>query len=63
MRYRVRWVPGSDLLRAECHCSAARDFEGPVELWEWLLAHPVGHQVATTAEPVRAPVPAAAGVS
>jgi hypothetical protein len=56
----VRWVPGSDLLRAECHCSAARDFSDPVVLWDWLLAHPVGHS-ATPAEPV--PVPATAGAS
>ncbi len=59
MRYRVHWVPGSDRLRAVCHCSAARDFEDPVPLWDWLLAHPVGHEPAAAPEPV----PAAAGVS
>ena len=37
---RVHWVPGADRLRAVCHCSAERDFDDPVELWEWLLAHP-----------------------
>ncbi len=41
--YRIHWVPGSDQLRAACHCSAERDFDDPVELWEWLLAHPAGH--------------------
>jgi len=41
--YRIYWVPGADRLRAMCHCSAERDFDGPVELWEWLLAHPDGH--------------------
>jgi len=41
--YRIHWVPGTDRLRAVCHCSAEHDFEDPVELWEWLLAHPAGH--------------------
>jgi hypothetical protein len=57
----VHWVPGSDLLRAECHCTAARDFEDPVPQWDWLLAHPVGHRPGAAAEPVR--VPATAGAS
>lgn len=38
-RLRVVWVPGSDLLRGICHCGATRVAEGPVEVWEWLLAH------------------------
>ncbi|MET1075478.1 MAG: hypothetical protein ABWY11_22715 [Umezawaea sp.] len=59
MRYRVHWVPGSDRLRAVCHCSAARDFEDRVVLWDWLLAHPAGHRP----DPAAVPVPAAAGVS
>jgi hypothetical protein len=49
---RVEWVPGSDRLRGTCHCGAVRVAEGPVEVWEWLLAHPVGHTV-----PPRAPRP------
>ncbi|PRY44583.1 hypothetical protein CLV43_102148 [Umezawaea tangerina] len=56
----MHWVPGSDRLRAVCHCSAARDFEDPVALWDWLLAHPSGHRPAV---PEPTPVPAAAGVS
>jgi hypothetical protein len=40
---RIHWVPGSDQLRAECHCGAERLFEDPVELWDWLLGHPDGH--------------------
>ncbi|MEV0391253.1 hypothetical protein [Nonomuraea sp. NPDC050643] len=40
---RVVWLPGSDLLRGTCHCGAAHVAEGPVEVWEWLLAHPTGH--------------------
>ncbi|GAA3437554.1 hypothetical protein [Kutzneria kofuensis] len=40
---RVHWVQGSDRLRAVCHCSAEREFDDPVEMWEWLLSHPVGH--------------------
>jgi hypothetical protein len=41
--YRIHWVLGTDRLRAVCHCTAEREFEEPVELWDWLLAHPVGH--------------------
>ena len=41
---RVHWVPGADRLRAVCHCSAERDFDDPVELWEWLLAHSASHE-------------------
>ncbi len=42
---RVVWLPGSDLLRGTCHCGAAYIAEGPVEVWEWLLGHPVGHDL------------------
>jgi hypothetical protein len=41
--YRIHWVLGTDLMRAVCHCGAERVFEEPVELWDWLLAHPDGH--------------------
>jgi hypothetical protein len=41
--YRVRWNPGTDVLIGECHCGAVREFTDPVELWDWLLAHPIGH--------------------
>ncbi len=41
--YRIHWVLGTDRLRAVCHCSAEREFDDPVALWEWLLAHPEGH--------------------
>ncbi|MFG1708070.1 hypothetical protein ACFLIM_33160 [Nonomuraea sp. M3C6] len=42
--YRVHWKPGTDLLVGVCHCGAAHDCEDPVELWNWLLAHPDGHR-------------------
>ncbi|WP_460960168.1 hypothetical protein [Parasphingorhabdus pacifica] len=54
--YRIHWVLGTDRLRAVCHCSAECEFDDPVQLWEWLLAHPVGHDT-TGAE--RAPSPVA----
>ena len=41
--YRIHWVLGTDRLRAVCHCSAEREFDDPVRLWDWLLAHPEGH--------------------
>ncbi|MGC5051547.1 hypothetical protein ACLQ2S_08860 [Micromonospora sp. DT48] len=62
--YRIHWMPGTDTLRGICHCGAERVAEEPVELWEWLLAHPYGHQppeVVTPsppAAPTRSAVPA-----
>jgi hypothetical protein len=44
--YRIQWVPGTDTLRGSCHCGAERTAEEPVELWEWLLAHPLDHRPA-----------------
>lgn len=49
------WLPGSDALRGMCHCGATRLSEGPVEVWEWLLAHPVGHSPGPTPEPASGP--------
>jgi hypothetical protein len=42
--YRIHWVLGTDRLLAVCHCGAEREFEDPVEVWDWLLAHPDGHR-------------------
>lgn len=42
----VRWVPGSDTLLGVCHCGAEQLAQSPIEVWEWLLAHPVGHEAA-----------------
>jgi hypothetical protein len=55
--YRIRWVPGTDWLRAECHCNAERQFDDPIELWEWLLDHPHGR---ATDDWAPAPTPAGA---
>ncbi len=49
--YRIHWVLGTDRLRAVCHCTAEREFEDPVSMWEWLLAHPAGHEPARSAPP------------
>jgi len=38
--HRIHWVPGTDRLLAVCFCGAEREFEDPVELWDWLLTHP-----------------------
>ncbi|WP_034271397.1 hypothetical protein [Haloechinothrix halophila] len=53
--YRIHWVLGTDRLRAVCHCSAVREFDDPVELWEWLLAHPDGHDQQIAAPDPPAP--------
>ncbi|MFV0131940.1 hypothetical protein ACLGIH_01490 [Streptomyces sp. HMX87] len=52
---RIHWMPGTDRLLAVCHCGARREFEAPVELWDWLLRHPEGHDPG--------PVPQAAPAS
>ncbi|MDG4838596.1 hypothetical protein O7631_18960 [Micromonospora sp. WMMD967] len=49
--YRVHWLPGTDILRGSCHCGAERLAEEPIELWEWLLGHPQGHQAAAVPAP------------
>jgi hypothetical protein len=51
--YRVHWLLGTDRLTGVCHCGAEHESEDPVELWEWLLAHPEGHRPAAdvAAEP------------
>ncbi|MEV6690501.1 hypothetical protein AB0M35_03350 [Micromonospora sp. NPDC051196] len=49
--YRIHWMPGTDILRGVCHCGAERIAEEPVELWEWLLAHPQGHQAPAPPAP------------
>lgn len=57
--HRIHWVLGTDRLRAVCHCSAEREFDDPVELWDWLLGHPVGHDASPSGEdplPVHAPI-------
>ncbi|WP_413102917.1 hypothetical protein [Streptomyces sp. Inha503] len=41
--YRIDWLPGTDVLHGVCHCGAERTAEDPVELWQWMLAHPSGH--------------------
>ncbi len=42
-RYRIEWRPGTDELLGICHCGADHVSADPIELWEWLLAHPAGH--------------------
>ncbi len=42
--YRVDWVLGTDLLHGRCQCGAERESEDPIELWQWLTGHPVGHE-------------------
>ena len=47
--YRVRWMPGTDTLFGICHCGAERTAQEPVQLWDWLLGHPAGHEPPTGA--------------
>ncbi|NUS15874.1 MAG: hypothetical protein HOY69_31500 [Streptomyces sp.] len=37
---RIRWLPGADVLQGTCHCDARHECRDPVEMWDWLLAHP-----------------------
>jgi hypothetical protein len=57
---RVDWLPGSDRLLGRCHCGAESEALDPVEMWEWLLAHPDHPSGGATAEPpADVPPPAA----
>lgn len=51
--YRIHWVLLTDRLRAVCYCDAERIFEEPIELWEWLLAHPDGHDPVPRSDDAR----------
>ncbi|MFF5986261.1 hypothetical protein [Prauserella flavalba] len=42
--FRIHWVLNTDRLLGVCHCGAEHESEDPVELWDWLLAHPEGHE-------------------
>ncbi|MER7837793.1 hypothetical protein ABTY98_18285 [Streptomyces sp. NPDC096040] len=42
--YRIDWLPGTDVLHGTCHCGAEHTAQDPVEMWEWMLGHPEGHQ-------------------
>ena len=41
--YRIDWLPGTDARHGTCHCGAEHTAEDPVLMWEWMLAHPEGH--------------------
>ena len=41
--YRIHWKLGTDQLVGVCYCGAEHESGDPVELWEWLLAHPRLH--------------------
>jgi hypothetical protein len=56
---RVDWLPGSDRLRGRCHCGAETEAEDPVEMWEWLLAHPDHPSGGSAQDPVDLPPPPA----
>lgn len=42
--YRIAWLPGTDVLHGTCHCGREHRSQDPIEMWEWMLAHPQGHQ-------------------
>lgn len=42
--FTVEWLPGTDELRGICYCDAELQAEDPIDLWEWLIGHPEGHQ-------------------
>ncbi|MCW2793516.1 MAG: hypothetical protein JWO76_2614 [Nocardioides sp.] len=53
--YRVVWKLNTDILVGYCWCGQTHEAQDPVELWDWLLAHPDQHGDGSAAEP---PVPA-----
>ena len=53
--YRVVWKLNTDVLVGYCWCGAPHEATDPIELWDWLLAHPATHGSAD--EPAGAPAP------
>ncbi|MDN5914983.1 MAG: hypothetical protein L0I76_07730 [Pseudonocardia sp.] len=49
---RVVWLPGSDRLLGTCHCGAETVADDPVDVWNWLLGHPRGHDQGREIGPV-----------
>ena len=41
--FRIVWKLNTDVLVGHCWCGTSREAEDPIELWEWLLAHPETH--------------------
>ncbi|HWN34342.1 MAG TPA: hypothetical protein VNP03_16450 [Pseudonocardia sp.] len=60
---RVVWLPGSDQLEGTCHCGAGYLADGPAEVWDWLLGHPVGHHPAPPRPTTRTSVLNTAGAT
>lgn len=54
---RVVCVLGSDQLHGFCWCGAIRVAEDPIEMWDWLIAHPDGHARDAELSPSPEPVP------
>ncbi|GAA3896213.1 hypothetical protein GCM10023084_56060 [Streptomyces lacrimifluminis] len=42
--YRIAWLPGTDVLHGTCHCGREHSSQDPIEMWDWMLAHPQGHE-------------------
>ena len=56
--YRVVWKLNTDVLVGYCWCGAPHESEDPIELWEWLLAHPDRHDDAADGDRSGDPAPA-----
>jgi hypothetical protein len=41
--FSATWTPGSTTLTGTCFCGARHHDSDPVAMWDWLDAHPVGH--------------------
>jgi hypothetical protein len=41
--YRVVWQLHTDVLVGYCWCGTSHEATDPIELWDWLLAHPATH--------------------
>jgi hypothetical protein len=41
--YRVVWKLHTDVLVGYCWCGEPHESVDPIELWDWLLAHPDTH--------------------
>jgi hypothetical protein len=55
--YRVVWKLHTDVLVGYCWCGASHESIDPIELWEWLLAHPDTHGSSDPEPAPQAPAP------
>lgn len=53
--YRIVWKLNTDVLVGYCWCGESVEADDPIVLWDWLLAHPDGHDDGGPGDPTAGP--------